>query len=234
MNEPQDTLRRLLQSGTDSTPALNGLLHDYAKYHAVLVVVGGAFVAGFLVLSAFSWRRFRRAPKPGGRRWTFERRTFLFFATASLVLGGMLALVVAANLSNALAPRHGFAAAVDTIGTPGRGTPMAQLHEAFTTWLRSGGSQRPALVQSRIDDRLAWQRPKAIICAVLLAVLAVLGARIWRRLVRTSRARRPTGRDRALLAAGVGTGLACLLLVVMVVANTQACLAPLTMTLLFG
>ena len=34
------------------------------------------------------------------------------------------------------------------------------------------------------DERLAWQRPKAIICSVLLVALVLLSAVVWRGLIR--------------------------------------------------
>lgn len=236
MDDPDlpDTLRRLLQSGTDSNPALESLMDDYTRHHLALAVLGGAFVLGFFLLGLRCWRRFRRPRPPGGRRWTFERKTYLAFTLSSVALGLGLAVVVAANLANALEPRQGFEGSIDMIGTPRPGTKSADLQQAFTTWLESGASQRPALVQSSIDGRLAWQRPKAIICSVLLVGFVALSRRIWRTLIRRSRVRRGTGTDRALLGIGVGTGMVCLLLMAMVLGNAQASLAPLSMTLIFG
>jgi len=212
------------------------LLSDYTKFHLVLVALGGAFVLCFLLLSAFSRRWYTRSPRVNGHRWTFERTTGLFLLATSAVLALMMAVVVAANLSNVLNPRHGFSGSVDMIVVARSGTPTSTLHQAFTTWLQSGDAQMPSLVRRRIDDRLAWQRPKAVICGVLLILFVALGAHIWRTLVGKSREPRATWglRDRALLGAGVGSGLACLVLMLMVLGNTQASIAPLAMTLVFG
>ncbi len=165
-----DTLEELLLSGSDSNPALNALLDDYTKYHVVFIAVGGLFLLAFALLAAFSWRRFRRTPKSEKRRWSFERAAYLFFAASSVVFALMMALIVAANASNVADPRHGFSGGLGMLGTPRAGTRTADLHQAFTTWLQSGQSETPILVNSRIDDRLAWQRPKAIICSALLVV----------------------------------------------------------------
>lgn len=232
----QATLLRQLQERSGSNPALSSLLSDYTRFHLVLVVLGGAFLLCFLLLSVFSWRWYRRSPRTGGPRWTFERKTCLLLLASSAVLALMLSVVVAANLSNVLNPRDGFSGSVEMIGVAQPGTPTAILHQAFTTWLQSGDVQTPSLVQRRIDDRLAWQPPKAIISGVLFILFVALGAHIWRTLVGKARVRRATWslRDRALLGAGIGTGLACLVLMLMVLGNTQASISPLSMTLVFG
>jgi hypothetical protein len=79
----QETLRKLLESGTESNPALNALIGDYTTYHVVLVVVGGLFLLGLIVLATFFWTRFRRAPRTDTRRWTFEKKTYFAFGVLS-------------------------------------------------------------------------------------------------------------------------------------------------------
>ncbi len=147
-----------------------------------------------------------------------------------------MALAVAANASNVAHPRHGFSGGLGMIGTPRAGTRTAELHQAFATWLQSGQTVTPTLMNSRIDERLAWQRPKAIICSALLVVFELLSARIRRTLIRRSRARQTGWRpkDVALLATGVVAGPVCLLLTLMVIGNTQATFALLSMTLFYG
>ncbi len=232
----RDTLDELLRSGSDSNPALNALLRDYAKYHVVFIAVGGLFVVVFVVLAAFCWRRFRTTPRSGDRRWSFERRTYLFFGASSVVLALMLAVIVVANISNVVDSRHGFSGAIGMVLTAPPGTRDAELHQSFTSWLQSGGTATPSLIDTRIDERLAWQRPKAIICSALLVVFVLLSARIWRTLIRRSRVRqaRPTRADRALLVGGSATGALCLLLMVMVIGNTQGSFAPMSLTLFYG
>lgn len=232
----RSTLDELLRSGSDSNPALNELLRDYAAYHVVFIGIGGLFLLAFAGLAMFSWRRFRRTPGSEGRRWSFERATYLCFAAMGVVVTLMMTVIVAANASSVADPRHGFSGGLGMIGTPPDGTPTAELHQAFSTWLQSGETEPPALIDARIDDRLAWQRPKAIICSVLLVVLVLLSAHIWRTLIRRSRARhaRRTPKDVGLLGAGLLGGAACLVLMLMVIGNTQASFAPLSMTLFFG
>ena len=229
-------LRQLLRSDSGSNPALDRLLDDYTRYHVVLVVVGTAFLAAFVVLSVLCWRRFIRAPKASRWRWTFEKGTYWAFGVLSAIVGAFLALVVAANVSTVLDPTNGFAGSIGLLGSPRPGTRGADLHQAFLGWLQSGSSTVPSLVQSSIDDRLAWQRPKAVICTVLLVAFVALAVLIWRRLIRLSRIRQPRRRTTtaALLTAGVLTVTVCLLLMLMVMGNTQGSLAPMSLTLFFG
>lgn len=231
-----DTLEELLLSGSEANPALNALLDDYAKFHVAFIAVAGCFLLAFAVLATFCWRRFRRARASATRTWSFERVTYLFFAASSVIFGLMMALLVAANASNVADPRHGFSGGLGMLGTPRAGTRAAELHQSFATWLQSGQIDTPTLVSARIDDRLAWQRPKAIICSVLLVMVLLLSARVWRALIRKSRVRQGgwTPKDVTLFAAGLLAGPVCLVLMLMVVGNTQASLAPLSMTLFYG
>lgn len=231
----RSTLDELVRSGPGASPAFDALVREYGRYHLVLAVVGGAFLLAFVVLGWRSWQRFRRQRASGEGRWTFATRTSLAAVVLSIVVGSLLALIVAANVSTALDPRPGFAGAVPMVGTSPAGSPRAELQRSFDTWLRSGTVEVPAPVQRAVDDRLAWQRPKAIITAVLLLGVVLLGARVWRALL-ASRAQPGRWRlmDVARLAAGLGSVAVGLLLMLMVMGNTQAALAPLSMALFFG
>jgi len=92
----------------------------------------------------------------------------------------------------------------------------------------------PSLIQKKIDRRLEWQRPKAVICTVLLVVFASLSAYIWRALIKQSRLRDITWKlkDATPLGAGLLSFTACLPL--MVIGNTQSFIAPITLTLMYG
>jgi hypothetical protein len=63
---------------------------------------------------------------------------------------------------------------VTSVVNPGQtlsGTAFSRVGEA---WLQSGNAQLSPLLQHAIDDRLAWQRPKAVICGVLLLAFVTL------------------------------------------------------------
>jgi phosphotransferase system glucose/maltose/N-acetylglucosamine-specific IIC component len=213
----QNTLNDLLRSGAESNPALNALLADYVRYHVASIVVAGLFLIGLAALSALSWLNFRSAEKS-----TAQRRTYLGFGIVSLLVALMLALLIAANLSSVLDPRQGFAGAIGLLSGQGD----AELRQAFTTWLQSGSAEVPSAVQAAIDDRIAWQAPKAGICALLLVGFGLLSFFSWRAFLRKPRA--------LSLLAGMLTALGCLVLMLMVIGNTQGALAPLALTLFYN
>jgi uncharacterized membrane protein YidH (DUF202 family) len=232
----RSSLHSLLESGTDTNPALAALLHDYTRYHQVLVVVGGIFLVAVTGLSVLLWRRFRRSRSAASPAPRFERRTYFWSALLLTGVSMLLALVVAANISNVLDPRHGFGGAIGLVGSPKAGTSAEELQAAYATWLTSGTDEVPPRVTEAIDDRLAWQRPKAIITSALLAGFVALAAVTWRSLIRRSRGRtgrRPL-REWSLLGLGLVSGAACLLLMLMVMGNTQGSIAPLSLTLFYG
>ncbi|HEU5383022.1 MAG TPA: hypothetical protein VFV38_47050 [Ktedonobacteraceae bacterium] len=235
-NNLQRTLSKLLQSGSRSNPAMNTLINDYIMYHLVLVIVGGFFVLIFLLLSLFFWTQLRRTPQTAKHTWTFEKKTYFSLGAVSIVVGLLIALIVAANATTVLNPLPGFSSLVDSLGTPKAGTQMEKLYQAFNTWLQSGSTHIPSFIQSKIDERLAWQRPKAMVSGVLLVVFGALSTGLWRTLLKKSQGRESTWglKERALLVSGAVTITLSLLLVVLVVANMQAAFAPLTLTLAFG
>lgn len=209
--------------------AYDRLLSDYTSYHVAFLVVGGLFTIAIGIFCAYSWVRFTRASTTGTRSWTFERKTYFSFGALSLVTGLMMAVLVAANVSNTVNPRAGLAGVIGPSGPPRAGV----LAQAFTTWLQSGSANVPPLIQSKVDERLDWQRPKAAICGVLLVAFVALSVRLWSRLLTRAEARERSG-HRLLLASGCVSVLACLLLMLMVIGNTQASFAPVTLTLLYG
>lgn len=235
-NNLQSTLSKLIQSGSRSNPAMNTLINDYTTYHMVVVVVGGFFVLIFLLLSLFFWTQLKRTPQAAKHQWTFEKKTYFILGAVSTAVGLLIALIVAVNATNVLNPLSGFSALVDSLGTPQAGTQMDKLYQAFNTWLQSGSTHIPSLIQSKVDERLAWQRPKAIVSGVLLIVCGALSTYLWRTLLKKSRVRESKWglKERALLVSGAITITFSLLLIVLVVTNMEGAIAPLTLTLAFG
>ena len=215
------TLTALLESGTDTNPALRALLSDYTTYHRVLVIVGGLFLVAVTVLTVVCWGRFRRSRPSSGRRWTFERTTYLLFGVLGATVALFLALVVAANVSNVLDPRHGFAGALGLLGSPKPGIVGCGAAAGVRGVAAVGSRCRSARGwTAAIEDRLAWQRPKAIICSVLLVGFVVLtGGRCGARSCAESRAPGPDAAGSAsccLLVGGVLSVGVCLLMMLMV------------------
>ncbi len=231
----QTTLTDLLQSGTQSNPALNELLNDYATYHLVLVILGGIFTLAFIALGIFCWRKFKAVPKTDAGKWTFEKKTFFSFGILATITSMLMVLIVVANVSNVVESRRGFAGTLSMISAP-VGTPKAELHQSFNAWLQSGDTQMPTTVQDRINERLSWQLPKAIISSILLVTFVAASVRIWRDLIKRSRDQKTKhGRkQKVLLVLGTLTVIACLPLMLMVIGNTQAVVAPMALTMLFG
>lgn len=227
------TLDRLVRSPSGSNPAFESLLRNYRTYHLVLVVLSGAIAIGFFVFGGLMARRFRTTRRELPRRRSFGRLIYLSAALIGLSLGVIMAVILAANLSTALHPRQGFAGSVGMISTPRGGTNGQRLHQAFADWLKSAQRVPPPTVQRAVERRLAWQRPKAVICTMVLLLIGALGT--WRStLTATSAGRRwriaDAGRFISALVS-VPTGLTVML---MVMGNTQASIAPLTMTLFYG
>ncbi len=233
----QNTLQTLLQSGTTTNPALNKLISDYTEYHVVLVAVGGLFLLGLILLNLFLWMRFKSIARADSRKWTFEKKTYFYFGASSVLLSLFMALIFVANVSTALNARQEFSVAVNMLEPAKTGTQKDQRYQLFRTWLQSGISDTPSLIQSKINNRLGWQLPKAIICSVLLMILVMLSARVWRILIRGLRGRKTEWnlKQRAFLLSGVGTTVViCFLPMLMVIGNTQASFAPIFLTLTFG
>lgn len=229
------SLRELLDGGADNA-VLDRLLADYARYHLVLVVVGGLFLVAVAAFAVVCGRRYVASRRRREAGTAFERRTYLGFGLLALTVVLFLAVVMAGNVSNVRDPRRGFLGALGLLGPSRPGSARARLHESFEGWLRAGGGALPSPVRQAVEGRLAWQQPKAVVCLVLLAVGVTLAAYAWRTLLRDSRRggeRKPRRRP-VLLAAALLAVPAVLLLMLMVMGNTQASLAPLAITLFYG
>lgn len=199
--------------------ALEVILADYQRYHAVLAVLAGAFLLVVLVITVRCWgalRSARRSPAGATRRQLWTYTGFIVLGTG---LALFLAVVLAANISTAISPDRGFAG-IDQSGA------------SFTAWVASGDPAIPGDVQEQIDARLAWQRPKAVITSILLVLAVVTSVTCWRRWIRHDRTSRPA--DAGLLVGGLATTGLAMLLMLMVMGNVQASLAPIAITLVYG
>ncbi|MBN8638050.1 MAG: hypothetical protein J0M07_22225 [Anaerolineae bacterium] len=232
----QTTLNNLIHSGVWSNPAMSTLINDYTQYHLVLVAAGGLLVIMFLLLSIFWGVRLKRAPKADTRKWTFEEKVYFSFGALSLMVGALFALIVLANATNVVDPHHGFTLLVDSLGTPNAGTQKYQLYQAFNTWIQSGIPNVPAVAQNRFLERISFHSTKALVSGVLMVVFIVVSIRIWNLLIKQSKANEAKWRlkENALLISGVATISFSLLLLVIVLANMQAAVAPIALTLLYG
>ncbi|MGB8860624.1 MAG: hypothetical protein WCC60_15300 [Ilumatobacteraceae bacterium] len=227
-DELTDTLQQH-STGWRSNPAMRALVGDYTRSHWVLVIVGGAFVVALAVLAVMCWRRFRRAPRATTGTASTERRVYGTVAATLTLAGLAMGLIVAANLSTAAEPIPGF------LQASAHPTPNSRaVDDAVIDWVQSGATSVPTIVETKVDDRVAWQLPKAIVCGLLLIAFTGLAVRLGRSLIRRSRAGEPVVHRRRQLGVQLATTCAALLMMVMFVANLQGALAPLTITVLGG
>ncbi|MBE9009980.1 hypothetical protein IQ250_07150 [Pseudanabaenaceae cyanobacterium LEGE 13415] len=234
-NPLQDTLYSLVKSGSHSNFAYNTLLYDYITYHAALVIEGGIFALLLIVLGVYFWRRFKRMRKAETCNWTFEKKAYFCFGLVSTIVALFMLLIVAVNLSTVLNPQEGFVQVIQDLGTPQAGTQKAAHYQAVNTWVQSGSAHMPPVLQNEVRDRLSWQRPKAIVCSILLVVFAVSTTRLWPELIHSRSSKSLWSlKEKALLTTGVIAVPMTLLLMIMALANTQASIAPITLTLLFS
>jgi hypothetical protein len=219
------------ESGWRSNGAMKMLIDDYARYHWVLVILGGLLVVGITVLSAIVWRRFVRTKFSPTDTWPTERKLYFSLGVLSSFVGLCMSLLVAVNASTALKPLPGFA----TLPAPRSGQQREALDAAVIDWVKSGQVRVPAIVEDRIDARLDWQQPKAIISGALFVLSTGLSLLLWKRLIRRTKLVGSNWRvrERTLFFAELSTVPFALLMMVMFVANTQAAIAPLTISV-FG
>ncbi|XSG75007.1 hypothetical protein ACP8Y2_22825 [Herpetosiphon llansteffanensis] len=231
----QATLTRLNQAESTTNPAYTTLLNDYTTYHAVLVVEGGLFTLVLGGLGIVLWRRFKRAKTPNQGFWSFERNVYAYLGLASTTLAIGLLLIVAANLSNVINAQAGFAKTIPDLRSSA-GTPKAALYQAVESWAETGSAATPAILQHQIDNRLAWQGPKALVASMLLLIFAFATTKLWQKLIRASRSNQGRWKlqGQAQLALGILAVPTTGLLMLMALANTQGSLAPITLTLLFS
>lgn len=226
------TLQNLLRADVSGNPALDRLVLDYANYHGVFLLLGTPIALMIGLVAFLSWRRVLLRRGWDGRRR--ERRTTVVLGGLSTVMALFLGLVLVGNASNVLNPRRGFSSLVETLSPAAPGSELAHLRQSFDLWVSSGGGALPAVVNVHVQERLAWQQPKAVVCGLLLVLLTALTMKRWNRMVKTNVERHATA---AHLGSQLGLGLAVLvicLLALMFIANAQAAFAPLTITMLYG
>ena len=99
IDQVRQELTHYSSTNSRTSPALRGVVDDFALYHAALAVVGVTVAAALLGLGVWAWRRFARAT--GDRR---ARRAFAVLVAASIVSVLVVAVITAANLTTVAAP----------------------------------------------------------------------------------------------------------------------------------
>lgn len=106
------------------------------------------------------------------------------------------------------------------------GTLVDATRTSFVEFWSAGSGHYPPALQSAVDYWARYHLAKALIAALLLAALLVLGARVWR--IRSRPESLSRGRTSALTAALVGIAMLALVAVVLVAANVQGATSPFT------
>ena len=228
-----ELLTKLLSTEESKNPAFNYLLIDYAKYHYVMVILGGLSCIALAILSISQFNRLRISGWFISHLKTTRGKASLYLSSLSGVLAISLGLILIGNLGNALNPRAGFKNSLDMLGNPSPGTKTAYLQQTYVEWIQSEKSTLPDYVSQVINERISWQLPKALICLLLLAIFIYLSILAWNPLLKeTFQSGKP--RMRRLFATGVFLSFVCVLLLIMVIANIQGAIAPVSLSLFFA
>ncbi|MFC4778806.1 hypothetical protein ACFO9Q_18580 [Paenibacillus sp. GCM10023252] len=111
---------------------------------------------------------------------------------------------------------------------------MNDQRHSFSEWVKSGSENIPPDIREGIHGRFEFHSTKAIVCGVLLLLFVMLSKRIWTALIKKSRVApiKWTFKERAYLVCGVATVALSLLMMIIVAANMQGAIAPLSTYLL--
>jgi len=133
------------------------------------------------------------------------------------------ALAVALGAAFVLAPGV-LAASAPGGGYAGQPALIRALHTAFTRYWSSGDRAFPPDLERLVDYWTRYHVAKAVIAALLLTVLVILGRRLWAALL--GAARLTPGRGAALASSLALVAVLAVGSVMLVVANIQGAVAP--------
>lgn len=212
------------------------LFNDFVNFHLVFAFGSAIFSITLLMVGVLCFDELSRSRSDRHHPSTrFEHRACSVFAGASLAFGLVWALLAVVNLTTVVEPGPGLANMLTAVGSDGR-SQTSDFDRAVDAWLPSETPAPPRVVSEAVDRRLAWQRPKAMISGFALVCLAVATSGLWRRLTASARRTQVATGPRSTLT-GWAVYLAAPALfaaMVLTLANTQACLAPLLLTLSAG
>jgi hypothetical protein len=214
-----------------SNPAVKALINDFARDHFVVALIGGFFAAGLAMLSVILFRRYRSARHDVGSRSAAIAKMYFRAMLLSGFVGLSLGLIVFVNASTALNPAPGFFMAVAPTTPNGK-----VVDSALAEWIESGDTAMPAVLVNKVSERIAWQRPKAIISGSLFVLFGSFAAKSWRRRLRVlviGGPQRKTARFGPFVKEASLFSLS-LLTMVMFIANTGYATAPITITMFGG
>lgn len=226
-------IRDYINSGSRSNKAVEILIGDYAKYHLVMVLIGSISSLLLLCLAFIQISEFGVSKNLLANIRTLKGKIHFYMGSLSAFLGSLLALVVIGNLGNAVKPRSGLLNSLPMLEDRFNRN-NSRIHQiSFFDWLKSGDSHIPKEIARIVNERLAWQRPKAILCFFLLVLVIFLSKHIWRSLIQNSQS---LSRLRVVtqFSGGIATTLFAALFLVMFIGNTQGAIAPISLSLFFS
>ena len=216
-----------------SNPAVHQMVDGYAKFHAALAVIGSLFLIVIIFLGIISWVKFKKVRKEQGHKWQFEKKTYFFFGSLLTVTALFLALIVVANISNAVKPLPGFSSSISSLEVSNSNT---QLRQGFSDWVTSGDDTPPSVVSESIHDRRVFHGGRLLLGVLILTVTTLFSIRIWKKLVeqRNSNQTAWSIKEIGYLVLGVFVVIFALLMVLVIMANFQSFVVPIANTLIFG
>ena len=229
MNELQRTLSEMVKSGSQSNPVMNKIINDYAKYHAIIVILFGCLVLIFSLLSIIFWIKFKRMPKISKVKWKLEKKIYFSFGILSNLLTLLMILLVVANASNALNPLQGFSMAVGPSISKGE-IHTDELHHTFSKSVKSGNRNIPPVIEKQINECARFHTTKAINSGILFIIFVTLSIILWATLIKRAKVNASKWRfkEKAYFVFGNATVIISLLTMLIVLANMQGAYAPLT------
>lgn len=238
MIELQKALRNILYSGAVPNPAVSKIIFDYAKYHAVLVIISGLLFLVFATLSLKFWRKMKRVRILSQKKWNFESKTYGYFFAISITMALFLLLLAVANTTNTLNPLHGLSLAYNLSSSNGeiyKEVNTDELHLIFSSWIKSGDASFPHAIMIEIGKRVEFHATRALLSSALLIGFVAMGISKWKKLIQSSKNINKGTRDLKgrmyytleFYVANIAIA-GSLLMMLVAMANIQGLLAPLT------
>lgn len=190
MNELQKALRDIVESGAVPNLAMSRIIFDYAKYHAVLVIISGLLFLLFAFLSLKFWRKMKSVRSLSQKKWRFESKAYGYFFAISIIMGLFMLLLAVANMTNTINPLHGLSLAYNLSQSNGeiyKEVSTDELHLIFSTWIKSGDGNIPQAIMTEIKNRVGFHATRALFSSALLAVFVALSKDRWKKLIQHAR-----------------------------------------------
>ncbi|MFF3025445.1 hypothetical protein ACFVRR_22845 [Gottfriedia sp. NPDC057948] len=226
MNALKHALSEIINSGSDPNPAMKMIIDSYAKYHAIMVIVCGGLLVLFLLLGGFFLYQLK---KDTNKRFKFEKKVYVYFGSLSFILALFMTLLVVANATNTMNPLKGLSLAYEP-SVSSEEIYTDELHLTFNEWIQKGEREVPAIIQKEIDGRIMMHSRNIIKYGIVLVISVTLSLNLWNSLIKKAKNNNLTWslKDKGYFIMGNITVVLSVFSLIVVIANTQGALAPLT------